>query len=113
MRASPLFLIAALSLPAAPAVAAGAANFTLVNGTRGALTSVTIRRTGTQDWRPLAIAASPGGRAVVQFSDPDCAFDIRASVGGAPVVWSGVNLCEVSVVTLNRAESGAVWVDYD
>ena len=29
------------------------------------------------------------------------------------VVWSGVNLCEVKAVILNRNASGAVWVDYE
>lgn len=101
-------VIAGWSVPALAQVA----NFTLVNGTDASVTSVTIRRVGTQEWRPLSYAASPGGRAVVEFSDPDCAFDIRASVGGATVTWGGVNLCEAKAVTLNR-RPGAVWVDYD
>lgn len=104
--------VLALALPAVPA-AADPGNIILVNGTGAHLTSVTARRTGTDDWRPLAYAASPGGRAAVQFSGPDCAYDIRGSVGGLPVVWSGVNLCEVKQVTLNRNASGAAWADYD
>jgi hypothetical protein len=105
-------LAAGLASPAASAVD-GAGNFTLVNGTNGAITSVAIRRTGTAAWRPLSYAASPGGRAMVQFSDPDCAFDIRADVAGAQLVWAGVNLCEAKVVTLNRNASGLLWADYD
>lgn len=104
---------AAAAAAAAGAAAGGAGNFTLVNGTAGQLTSVMIRTTGTDAWRPLPYAASPGGRAVVQFSDPECAFDIRGMVGAAAVTWPGVNLCEVTTVTLNRNASGIVWADYD
>jgi hypothetical protein len=48
------------------------------------------------------------------FSDPDCAFDIRATVKGAgPTTWAGVNLCGAKSVTLNRDGSAGAWVDYD
>ena len=112
MRTINAILVAGLVVWSAPA-AADAGSFTLVNGSGGAITSVAIRRVGSNDWRPLSYAASPGGRALVQFSDPDCAFDIRASVAGSQVTWTGVNLCEVKAVTLNRNASGLAWVDYD
>ena len=61
----------------------------------------------------LAGTPSPGARQHIDFSDPDCAFDIQAKLaGGATAVWRGVNLCEVSAVVLNRNASGATWVDY-
>ena len=107
------FLQAAF-LYAAPVEAAGAANFTLVNGTGGALSELSIRRTGTQEWKALGTAPSAGGRSSMNFSDPDCAFDIRASVPGAgQVTWAAVNLCAVKSVTLNRDGSAGPWVDYD
>jgi hypothetical protein len=108
-------LIAALALSAAPAAAAGASNFTLVNGTGAALADVSIRRVGTQDWKPLANApAAAGARGSVTFSDPDCAFDLRANLpGSGPVTWAGVNLCDVKSVTLQRDGSAGPWVDYD
>ena len=112
MRTVNAIIIAGLLAWSGPA-AADAGSFTLVNGTGAAITSLTIRRVGSNEWRPLSYAASPGGRALVQFSDPDCAFDFRASVAGAQVTWGGVNLCEVKAVTLNRNAAGAVWVDYD
>ena len=112
MRTLNAILIAGLLAWSGPAVA-DTGNFTLVNGTGTAITSVAIRRVGTDQWRPLSYAASPGGRAVVQFSDPDCAFDIRANLAGTDVTWAGVNLCEVTAVILNRNASGAVWADYD
>lgn len=97
-----------------PAFAGGASNFMLVNGTGGALAELSIRRAGTQDWKPLGTAPSPGGRSSMRFSDPDCAFDIRATVtGSGPVTWAGVNLCDVKSVTLNRDGSAGAWVDYD
>ena len=80
-------LVALLLLPASPAVAGGGASgFTLVNGTSGALGDVSIRRAGTKDWKPLGAAPAAGARGAVKFSDPDCAFDIRANIaGGGPV----------------------------
>ena len=107
--------LAALILAASPApVFAGASSFTLVNGTGSALSELSIRRAGTNDWKPLGSAPSPGARGAIQFSDPDCAFDIRANVSGAgPVTWAGVNLCDAKSVTLRRDASAGAWVDYD
>ena len=98
---------------AAPALA-GAGNFTLVNQSGAALSDLAIRRHGTAAWSALPNAASQGASTSVTFSDPDCAFDIRAKVAGnGDVVWSGVNLCEVSRVTLRRGPSGSAFADYD
>jgi hypothetical protein len=108
-----LVLTAVILAIASPALAAGASNFTLVNGTGGALAQLSIRRVGTQDWKPLGTAPSPGARSSMSFSDPDCAFDIRASSGGSAVTWAGVNLCAVKSVTLNHDGSAGAWVDYD
>lgn len=105
--------IAAAFAAASPALAAGAGAFTVVNGLDAKIDTLTIRRTGSNDWKPLAASPSPNARQKVDFSDPDCAFDIQAKlVGGATVVWTGVNLCEVNAVVLNRTASGAPWVDY-
>src|SRR5437764_13539345 len=98
----------------APAVARGASNFVLINGTSGALGDVAIRRAGTRDWKPLGASPPAGARGSVQFSDPDCAFDIRANVaGGGSVTWAGINLCDVKSVTLQRDDNAGAWVDYD
>ena len=105
---------AMLLLYASPALAGGASNFTLVNGTGLALTGLSVRRAGTEDWKPLGSPPSAGARGSIPFKDPDCAFDIRANVAGAgPVTWAGVNLCDVKSVTLNRDDSAGAWVDYD
>jgi hypothetical protein len=112
-----LILAGALLASGAPVFAAdrGASNFTLVNGTGAPLAELSIRRAGTEEWKPLAPASAEAGRrSPVNFKDPDCAFDIRARVPGAgPVTWAGVNLCDVKSVTLNRDGSAGPWVDYD
>lgn len=106
-------ILAALLAPASPAQS-GASNFTLVNGTGAALSELSIRRSGTGDWKPLGNAPAAGARAPISFSNPDCAFDIRATVPGAgAITWAGVNLCDVKSVTLKRDESAGAWVDYD
>jgi len=103
----------AFSVPLTPAVA-GAGSFTVVNGTGSSFASLSIRRTGTDNWQALAAAPAAGASAGVAFSDPDCAFDLRASLaGGGTAVWSGVNLCGTSRLTLQRRASGETWVDYD
>jgi len=106
--------ILALLLAMPSPVLAGASGFTLVNGTSGALSGVSIRRSGTSDWKPLGAAPAPGASGAVPFNDPDCAFDIRATIAGAgQATWAGINLCDVKSVTLKRDASTGPWVDYD
>ena len=81
-----------LAFGAAPAFA-GASNFTLVNGTGVSLAELSIRRAGTQDWKALGTAPSAGARGSMTFSDPDCAFDIRATVSPTASVS-----CRIAVV---------------
>ena len=106
-------IFAAAAVPG-PAAAQGAGGFSVVNQTGLNMTNLTIRRYGTEGWKALGSAPSPGGRGAIAFKDPDCAFDIKATLQGAgTVVWQGVNLCEVKTVILNRNASGAIWVDYE
>ena len=100
-----------------PTLAQSAANFTVVNNTDIDFSSLKVRRFGTAQWLPLAVTPVPvsksGGRGAVQFSNQDCAFDLQATLpDGRIVLWSGVNLCETKVVTLNRGAHGELWVDY-
>lgn len=118
MRNLPLLVLAG-ALAAIPAPGfAQAVSFTLVNNTDIAFTGLMARRAGSQPWQPLVVSpvplASSGGRGTVTFSDPDCAFDLQATLpDGRVVVWPRVNLCEAKVVTLNRGADGSLWVDYD
>lgn len=108
-------LLLAVALGAQPAAAfAGAGNFTLVNRTGANISGMQIRRVGDGGWQPLGGMAATGARVAVAFANPDCAFDIRARLSdGSTATFTGVNLCEVTVVTLNRGPSGDLWVDYD
>ena len=112
---SKLTLALSACLLAVPAPAfAGAGSYTVVNGTAGAIASLSIRRTGTDSWRPLGASPAAGASSSVAFSDPDCAFDLRANIaGGGTALWSGVNLCGTTQLTLRRRASGETWVDYD
>jgi len=106
-------LAAALVAGPVPALAA-AGNFTLVNQTGSAISALQIRRVGTSAWQSLGGNPANGSRTAVAFANPDCAFDIKATLaGGQSATFSGVNLCDVTTVTLNRGPSGDVWVDYD
>jgi len=97
---------------AAPGLAQ-AGNFALVNKSGSDLSDLAIRRHGTTAWTALPNAASDGASTSVSFSDPDCAFDIRAKAGGKDVVWSSVQLCEVSRVTLRRGPGGTPFAEYE
>ena len=106
-------LVASLAL-AAPAAAGSVDGFAIVNKAGGAISGVALRRVGSGEWMPLSVAASPGASVRASFTNPDCAFDVRATVAGVgQVVWGGVNLCDVTSVTLNRDQAGRAWVDYD
>jgi len=111
-----LFLaLAAVVLALAPVPAlAGAAGFTVINATDTAIASLSIRRTGTANWQSLAGSPAAGAASSIAFSDPDCAFDLRASLaGGGSAEWGGINLCGTTKLTLRRRASGETWVDYD
>jgi hypothetical protein len=114
MRNLSLALAAAvLTLAPAPALA-GAGGFTVINATDTAIASLSIRRTGTANWQSLSGSPAAGAASSVVFSDPDCAFDLRASLsGGGTAMWEGVNLCGTTKLTLRRRASGETWVDYD
>lgn len=107
--------VAALALSSVPAPAvAGAGSFTLFNGTGANISALSIRRTGTDNWQPLPGAPAAGASAGVAFSNPDCAFDLRATLAdGGTSVWTGVNLCGTNQLTLRRRATGETWVDYD
>ena len=107
-------VVAAAMLAIPQPVLAAAGNFTLVNRTGSAISSLQIRRVGTTAWQSLGGNPANGSRVAVAFANPDCAFDIKANLaGGQSATFNGVNLCDATTVTLNRGPSGDVWVDYD
>ena len=112
----PVAVAAAVAASPAPALAQ-VNNFTIVNATGIDFTGVAVRRFGTSQWLPLTVSPVPlrnSARGSADFKDEDCAFDLRATLpDGRTVVWPGVNLCQVKVVTLNQKGDGALWVDYE
>ncbi len=117
MKQALALALAAIAFASPVPALAQAANFTLINKTDIDFTSLKVRRFGTKEWLPLAVSPVPvarsGGRGAVQFSNQDCAFDLQATLpDGRNVLWSGVNLCETKVVTLNQDARGLLWVDY-
>ena len=112
-RFAAVIIAALVAMTPVPALA-DAGNFTLVNKTGSDIASLSIRRVGTAQWTPLGGTPANGSRTAVAFANPDCAFDIRATlVDGKSATFSGINLCDVTMVTLNRGPSGDLWVDYD
>lgn len=106
-------LILASLIMASPAASA-ANDISIVNNSGAALRELALRRVGDRAWQPLAVATAAGSTALVTFSEKDCAYDLRATITGVgQIVWSGVNLCDVKRVTLNRDSAGRRWVDYD
>jgi hypothetical protein len=117
MKKPVAFLIALFAALLPAPAAAQASSFTLINNTDIDFTRLMVRRFGTQQWLPLAVSPVPvpksGGRGAARFSNPDCAFDLQATLpDGRAVVWSGVNLCDMKIVTLNRSANGELWADY-
>ena len=114
MKRSLIILLLALNaLLSAPALA-GVAGFAIINGLGSDISAMAIRRVGSGQWLPLGVSPAAGKSASAPFSDPDCAFDLKATLAsGATVTWSGVNLCDVKLVTLRRNDAGLAWVDYD
>ena len=109
---APLLAAGILAWPQPAAADAG--NFALVNKTGANITALHIRRVGTSAWQNLGGSPSSGARIAVAFANPDCAFDIKANLAnGQSATFTGVNLCDVTTVTLNRGSSGQLWVDYD
>lgn len=109
-KLSLIALAAILGTAPAPSLSQ-ATDFTLVNETGMALGAMSIRRTGSSDWRAMGSAPAPGASQSMPFADEDCAFDIRAETPSGPIEWDGVNLCEVSAVSL-RVVAGTPFVDY-
>ena len=114
MKVFPPLIVAALGLSIPVPAHAGAASFSIVNAAGADISTLAIRRVGRAQWQPLGTTAPSGKAAAITFSDPDCAFDLRATLAnGTTVTWTGVNLCDVKLVTLRRNAAGLAWVDYD
>jgi hypothetical protein len=107
-------IVGATLLAMTPAISLAApAAISIVNATGADINGMSVRRVGSQAWKPVPLTAPAGKAASAPFSDPDCAFDIKVKLSnGEDVTFSAVNLCEAKLLTLRRSGANA-WVDYD
>ena len=73
--------IAALLFLASPG-AAEVNGFSIINRAGGAMSGLALRRVGSSEWEPLSVAPAAGASVRAPFTNPDCAFDLRATVAG-------------------------------
>ncbi|HWT13757.1 MAG TPA: hypothetical protein VN231_13470 [Allosphingosinicella sp.] len=103
------FAIAAALAVSALATAAFAAqqDFTIVNHTGQAIMTLNVSPTTEESWGPdiLGVEVLPADEeAEVTFSNDteECLWDIRVTYeDGNMGAWQGINLCEVTTVTLS------------
>lgn len=97
-------------------VFAGTQDFTLVNQTGVDVYGLFISESANQDWEEDVLGQDillDGGRVNISFSGRNaCLWDVMVtdSVGDS-LEWSGINLCEATVVVLhcNEEECWAEW----
>ena len=111
-------VVALVALALAATVAfAGTQDFTLVNQTGGEIYRVFISETANDDWEEDVLGQDvlpDGNRLNVSFSGRSaCLWDIMVmDEYENTVTWTGINLCEVSVVVL-RCDESECWAEYE
>ena len=101
----------------AAAAQAGTQDFTLVNQTGGTIYSLFISESANDNWEEDVLGDDTlpqGGRMPITFSGRSaCLWDIRVTdPDDNEAVWTGINLCEVSVVVL-RCNSQECWAEFE
>lgn len=114
-------LIRSLGLLALGALASGSAragtqDFILVNSTGSEIHDLYISESGNMSWEenllPGASYLPNSTEMAITFSGRRaCLWDLMAQEGDAQVVWEGINLCQVSAVTLHCDERNC-WATY-
>ena len=87
----------------------GTQDFTLVNFTGADIHDLYISESGNASWEEDLFAGESylphGNELPIDFTGRrSCLWDLMVQEGGAQAVWQGINLCEVSVVTLHCDE---------
>ncbi|WHU01351.1 MULTISPECIES: hypothetical protein [unclassified Sphingomonas] len=111
-----LAAIAALSI-AAPAMADDW-DFVLINNSGKAIKTVEIAPTGTTTWQPNKVdpdfkkedaTVKPGARMTVHFDKgAGCKYDVKLNFADSSSgVWTAINVCDNSYVTVKYSAAGA------
>jgi hypothetical protein len=92
-------------------------DFILTNSTGKEIKTIELAPTGTTTWQANKLdpdvktaALKPGVRSTIHFdkTGSQCKFDIKATfVDDTSAVWSNVNVCDNSFVTLRYNPAGA------
>jgi hypothetical protein len=113
---TPIGVLAAVVLTATPALA-DEWDFILTNSTGKEIKLIEVAPTGTQTWQKnivdeevkKATTTKPGARMTVHFDKgPACKYDVKATFADdTSLVWTGINVCDNSYVTVKINASGA------
>lgn len=118
MRKTLLTAIGTLSVAILPTPAlADEWDFVLINNAGKEIKLVEVAPTGTQTWQKnvvdeevkKATTTKPGGRMTVHFDKgAACKYDVKATFADdSSLVWTGVNVCDNSYVTVKVTAAGA------
>jgi len=108
---------AAAIVVAAPAMADDW-DFVLINNSGKAIKTVEIAPTGTTTWQPNKVdpefkkadaTVKPGARMTVHFDKgAGCKYDVKLSFAdNSEGVWTGINVCDNSYITVKYNTAGA------
>jgi len=108
---------AAAIVVAAPAMADDW-DFVLINNSGKPIKTVELAPTGTTTWQPNKVdpefkkedaTVKPGGRMTVHFDKgATCKYDVKLSFADSSSgVWTGINVCDNSYVTVKYNAAGA------
>lgn len=112
-----LAAVAAIVAVATPAMADDW-DFVLINNSGKAIKTVEIAPAGTTTWQPNKVdpdfkkedaTVKAGARMTVHFDKgAGCKYDVKISfTDSSSGVWSGINVCDYSYITVKYAASGA------
>lgn len=112
-----LITAAAALMVATPALADDW-DFILTNNSGKAIKAIEISPAGTDKWQPNKVdpevkkegIVKAGGRMTVHFNKEgnQCRFDVKATFEDATSsVWTGINVCDNSYITIRYSAAGA------
>jgi hypothetical protein len=112
--AAAILMAGALAVPALPAFADDARDFSIVNAGTKAITEVYVARSSSSEWGDNILSLGPidpGETRNIVFSYPApgvCEYDFHdVGADGSTGTLLGLNLCEISVVTDDGATVSA------